>query len=72
MEMNKVLNLNAPNPEGDSIGVSQEENIDWWVRIWDKLDELEKEVKILKKEVQEIKTYLENIDIKIYDFKDEV
>jgi hypothetical protein len=71
MEMNKVLNLNAPNPEGDSIGVSQEEYIDWWVRIWDKLDELEKEVKILKKEIQEIKTYLENVDIKIYDFKNE-
>jgi regulator of replication initiation timing len=50
----------------------EEEYIDWWVRIWDKLDELEKEVKILKKEVQEIKTYLENIDTKIYDFKDEV
>jgi tetrahydromethanopterin S-methyltransferase subunit G len=46
-------------------------SVEEWEAIWNKLDELEKEVKFLKKEVKEIKTYLENIDIKIYDFKDE-
>jgi SMC interacting uncharacterized protein involved in chromosome segregation len=47
-------------------------SVEEWECIWRAIEKLEKEVELLKNEVQEIKTYLENIDIKIYDFKDEV